>query len=279
MAASTTNLQTTNSSNANFRTWVGTVIAAVLAGGWVQTTDSGQIDPVTVNAPGASSTVMGYAIFRSNDGGGGLNEFYVKLTFGSGAATNNPQIVATCGWGSDGSGNLTGNVSTALNVTVGAGAALDWNFASGVGYLCLGMAFTGTASSGIVTFERVRNAAGAVTDAVFMWGWTSSGPTRLHQTIPRTGGVSINGNTLGYGVLFTSPAAASYGGSFGTSLVFPQLGSFFPPVLNIMAADTTNFSAAGMTHTMNAYGSNHTYIVGANTNGIQNNYRMMMRYE
>lgn len=279
MAASTSSLQTTNSSNANFRAWVAAVINAVLAGGWLQTTDSGQIDPITVNAPGAINTVMGYAMFRSNDAGGGLHEMYVKVAFGSGAATNNPNIGIAVGWGSDGAGNLTGNTSTVFNITATAAGALDWSFASGSGYLCLGMVFTSAANSGTFTLERVRNSAGDVTDSIFTWGFTGLGTARHHQTIPRTGGVPGVGNGTTYGWLLPTASSASYGGNFGIGQVFPQLGSFFPPSLNMLAGDTTNFSAPGMTYTVNAYGGNHTYILGANTNGIANNTRQLMRYE
>src|SRR4051794_36475295 len=88
MAASTlTTTNFNNSSDANFRAWVSAMIAAIVAGGWVQTSDTGQINTSTVLAPLVVSTSQGYAIFRSNDTGGSLNEYYIKLEFGSGATS------------------------------------------------------------------------------------------------------------------------------------------------------------------------------------------------
>jgi hypothetical protein len=64
MAAST--LTTTNFNNtndANFRVWVAAVIAAIVAGGWVQTSDTGQINTATVLAPLGVSKVRAMQSF------------------------------------------------------------------------------------------------------------------------------------------------------------------------------------------------------------------------
>jgi hypothetical protein len=173
MSASTrTTTAFDNISDANFRAWVAAFIAAVVAGGWVQTSDTGQINTATVLAPVAANTSQGYAIFRSNDTGGSITEFYIKLEFGSAAgAANRPAIWITIAWGSDGAGNLNGVTSTRTQVGSGAipsGASLNIHFASGSGYLVI-CETSGTAAEHIfLSIERTRDNTLAFKNQVFI---------------------------------------------------------------------------------------------------------------
>lgn len=94
------------STNADFQGWYGAIGAACDACGWTKTSDTGQISG-SASKPGGSDTVVGYEI-RKNAAG----TCYVKLEYGS-ANTNaaHPGLRAAVGYGSNGSGSLTGNKS------------------------------------------------------------------------------------------------------------------------------------------------------------------------
>jgi hypothetical protein len=55
----------------------------MVAGGWVQTADTGQIDFATQAKPAGANTDAGYVVMRMNDVHQALRPVYVRLTFGS----------------------------------------------------------------------------------------------------------------------------------------------------------------------------------------------------
>jgi hypothetical protein len=136
-----------------------------LAGGWTQTGDTGQINTATATAPIVANTVGGYAIFSSNDAGGGLNNFYFKIEFGTGNAVLRPSVWITFGFqGTDGAGNLLSTInpiSTRSQIQTGAnssGATVLINFASGSGYFCVcAQVAAATAEGLIVSVERTKD--------------------------------------------------------------------------------------------------------------------------
>src|SRR5262245_52043536 len=109
----TTTLILANDTDAHFRAWPQWIHDKLSAAGWVQTSDTGQIDLTTVVKPAAVSTSQGYEIWRMADSLQATFPVFMKLEYGSGASSaNNPQIWITLGTGSNGSGTLTGNTTT-----------------------------------------------------------------------------------------------------------------------------------------------------------------------
>lgn len=96
-----------DSTDAAFRV-LGTEIKTNLAAaGLVQTADTGQINWVTATRP-AVNTAAGYEIWRLPD-----SSLFFKIEYGSSAsAITTPQFWMTVGQGSNGSGTLTGQLST-----------------------------------------------------------------------------------------------------------------------------------------------------------------------
>lgn len=92
----------------NFRIAVQRVRTMLAAGGWVQQADTGQIDPVTVAAPGAA--YAGFEIWRSIAPNVNCHDLFMRLEYWG--ATWGGQTVLTfkisLGWATDGAGNLTG---------------------------------------------------------------------------------------------------------------------------------------------------------------------------
>jgi hypothetical protein len=95
-----------HTSDAGFRAWASEVSTQLAAIGLVQTADTGQINLVTVTRPG-TSTAGGYQIWRFAD-----STLYMKIEYGTGTSATAPQMWITVGTGSNGTGTLTGQLST-----------------------------------------------------------------------------------------------------------------------------------------------------------------------
>lgn len=113
-------LQTTD---AEFRAWVADIIDQLNDIGLTQTSDTGQIDTVTVNRPGATNTQAGYAVFRFNDTQQTNAPIFIKVGFGTGAATTTPSIWITVGKNTDGAGTLSNIIRIQLQRQITAGAS------------------------------------------------------------------------------------------------------------------------------------------------------------
>lgn len=119
MATDQRNILAFLGNDADFRTW-GTAIAAQLAAvGLVQTADTGQINLTTVTRP-AINTVGGYQIWRFNDAEQANFPIYLKIEYSIGGVADRPSLKVTLGTGSNGSGTLTGQLSTAQVNAAGA---------------------------------------------------------------------------------------------------------------------------------------------------------------
>lgn len=286
MAASTVSLAPTNSTDALFRTWVAAVIAALTGGGFVQTADTGQINTSTVLKPATTNTKQGYVILRSNDAAGGLHNFYIKLSFGSGSNANTPSMWFQFGWGSDGSGNLTGNTNTEIQVNTSGNdtTALNANFGVGTGWFsfCL---FSSTGNSTLVNVERVRNTNGAETDDLHVYGQAGTN-VYLNQVVRYSGTHATNKTvagtglqTIGSGWRISLAANDAYATNTGLGTIAGQMGGYMPDSMGMFCGSTTNYTAAQSTYSFNVYGASHTYILNGDNNLGNGSYRVLTRYE
>lgn len=78
--------------------------------GFVQTADSGQIDPGTV--VGAAGAISGYSVHRMNDSLQSIAPVFFKLVYGYGNSAGKLRVDIQFGTGTDGAGTLTGQVSS-----------------------------------------------------------------------------------------------------------------------------------------------------------------------
>jgi hypothetical protein len=94
--------------------------AAILGAGLIQTADTGQINWVTSTKPGVQNTDGGFEMYRFNDSRQGVDPLFVKVFYGLGP---NPvtryRLRVQTGQGSDGAGNLTGQVSVTTCIAGG----------------------------------------------------------------------------------------------------------------------------------------------------------------
>lgn len=95
-----------HSSDAGFRAWGSEFNAKLAAVGLVQTTDTGQVNWTTVTRP-VAGVATAYEIWKFID-----SSIYVKVLYGTGSTTSSPRVDFQTGSGSNGSGTLTGQLST-----------------------------------------------------------------------------------------------------------------------------------------------------------------------
>lgn len=174
MTTATTSSPCSQATNAAFQAWVGEVVTALFTTiGLTQTADTGQINPATVAAPGAVNTMQGYVIGRFNDTLQSTAPLFFKLEFGSGSASaTNPQMYITIGTGSNGSGTLTGTLSTRVcvnltNVTGNSGTSFTsrfcYNATLGVFWFVFKIGIVTNSAAGCLVIGRSNNSSGVTT--------------------------------------------------------------------------------------------------------------------
>lgn len=194
--------------DAGFRTWIAEIITALgTTLTLTQTADTGQINTSTVTRPAVTNTAAGYTIWRFNDTLQSTSPIFIKLEFGTGGTQPTaPQMWITIGQGSNGSGTLTGNLSTRValcnnNVVSNNTTSYTSRFVYNATYGFLGMCWKynaqGTPSAtqgGFFVFRSNDTNGNATGDAVMCISNVSSA----------TGSASSNGWMQCYSYLTTT---------------------------------------------------------------------------
>jgi hypothetical protein len=167
-----------HSSDAGYRLWVQELLSNFISSGLVQTSDSGQMNPSTATRPSANS-FTGYLMLRMKDALQASRPVFLRLEPGTANVTNTPALRLTIGTGTNGSGTLTGLVSSARvmhNGTTLVANASTANFKSYATHSAgfVGLAWKLSAGSGPVaiagfTIQRSTSNVGIPTaDAVML---------------------------------------------------------------------------------------------------------------
>ncbi len=280
MAAVTTTINSYLNSDALFRLWGKAISDQMLAGSWVKTTDTGQIDWATITRA-ASNTAAGYEIWRSNDAGGGLNEIYVKIEYGSGTSNVFASNWLTVGWGSNGSGTLTGVTTTRTQMS-----SNNWNDALHTTYLsvsagrfCFAVFNSTSVSAYLISLERTLSNSLALQNEILVMYQSLAGGFSYRQV--------LNQGTGAYPAVTSAGIASAVvdsnslqSGNAGLGLVFGQRGGFTNPSANIIGCYGTNLGSPGTQISVDTYGSAINYMVLAihNIDAAGTN-KLLMRYE
>lgn len=283
--AATTTLINTVTTDAAFRTWGLAYNAKLAAAGLVQTADTGQINWTTVTAAVGANTVQGYEIWRFADALQATAPIFIKIEYGSGAAAANGSFWIQLGSGSNGTGGLTGVVSTRQQVQCTATATAITHYWSGdTNRFCVAASGASNATSSLFSIERTVDTAGVVTaeGALLIYhGTTAWGQQAWNQiTGPYTATWETTLGTMG-------PAVGPFG-TFGIQLaiypIFHTKGIFLNPGLNIYAYENLTI-AVNSTIAFTVYGATHTFMT-LGTTGFSTFARggfstpsVMMRYE
>jgi hypothetical protein len=266
-------------SDAAFRTWgleLNTKFAAV---GMVQTADTGQINWTTVTRAAVVNTAAGYEIWKLSSG-----NLYFKIEYGTGNTQPTiPSLWITTGTGSNGSGTLTGQLSTRTQVgkTSTAITSTSTNYQS---YLCATANYFGLSwkigSANIVGSPRAFMAVAQTVDATgaatsvgyFQLVSTTASGIPTYQNVATTAGVTgaaivINNFMLVPGIGSTPANSLDGAGNNQAFLWWFNLFGTAPmsPLLHLGGVLTSDLTL-GNTATMTLVGStSHTYISAGST--------------
>jgi hypothetical protein len=105
------NTNSTASTVAMFKDRMQYAHDAFVGGGLVQTADTGQLDISAIASVPAANTSSGYRIYRFNDSRQGADPLFIRVLFGNGDTQSYSALRVSTGTGTDGAGNLTGQVS------------------------------------------------------------------------------------------------------------------------------------------------------------------------
>lgn len=289
MATATGNYPCDNSTLANFQAWSGALYNAFIAFGWLQTSDTGQ----AANPPSAvPSSAYVYWIFKSNDSQSSTLPIYVKVEIGY--SSTSPRIRMTVGTASNGSGTITGQVTTSAPWEISQpgpvgnyGNVLETNngstqfpcyFSGDAGEFRMYLWQSVSVITGVLfVIERSKDSSGAKTADYFTVAGCAnrstlvSGNFQQQQTI-----LSGSSGNLESGII--NPALTSGSGS-GAALgtvaalpVFPVYGKVGNPMLGLMAVAAGDVADGAIVTVTNFYGGTHTAVgvkgatvVGSNT--------------
>lgn len=268
MATTTTSTTPTNASDAQFRAWGLSISTQLAAMGWVNTTDTGQINWATVTAALAVSTAQGYEIWRFNDVLQATAPIYIKVEYGSGpSAVANIGLWWTLGTGSNGAGTLTGTISTRFSTSSTAYAVNPltsyWSGSTSRMQAALWVQGVGT-SSNICQFfsiERTKDATGNDTNVGILFVYklvagNSYGQLFWNRT---TGTPAINPETS-WGCMSNSGSVAKNGSQVAVYPLFlNNAGPFVSPPLGVLTYINADIVAFGAI-TFTIYGASHVYM-------------------
>ncbi len=270
---------------ANFRAWALFLHDLFLLG-WVKTADTGQVTIASMAVTSAAQQVAGYNIFRTNDG---LSPVYVKLEYGSGATNGYPAIWITVGTGTDGAGNINGNVLLARTQLLGTAANTTTSticFGSAANNRITFALFLGLGTQTLwFSLERRKdnNLADADTGIIVDFGQA----TTNHKSLcaPFTGVIP----TIEQGLQFilTTNNPGIYNNTVPEGLRIPCLGPSEPPGRNVAlcnSGDWGNFAEPSLTingtsHVFKHCGSGISALRGTSTGNTDASTRLLLRYE
>lgn len=225
--------------DADLRTFIINVHAALTALGLVQTGDTGQVNTATVTRPGSANTSSGYSVWRFDDALQSTRPVYMKLEFGSGGGVANFSIWLTVGSATDGAGTLIGTVVSQRMQSPNTGTQTTPvpAYASGdTGRLALVLGTGGQINMLLV--ERTRDGSGSVT-AEGIVAVTIGSSTQRFSWVPYSDFLAaFSGSAVPVLVPGTGLSAASGARSLDGTKALVGLFPIFPtpagPIKNVM---------------------------------------------
>lgn len=279
-----------NSSDANFRSWGSAISAAIAAMGWTQSGDTGQVNWTTVTAPAAGSFV--YEIWQPADGG---TTFYFKIEYGSNSSTpKGPRMRVSIGTTTNGSGTLTGIVTSLSEPTATTGAGqgssiFDCYFSGDTDRLSM-ILWRSLGATGCTTLffgvERTKNTDGTnSTDGVtLLWGCDTTINTG-HQTLVfgvAAAGIVGGASNRGFAVISEANLGSdlAFNNNVPMSPVFPLYGKWGNPMTTFGVVPGGDVGE-GCLFATSLYGATRTYVATANINWTTpgTNWKVCMRYD
>lgn len=257
------------SSDAALQSFLTAIDAAMVAAGIVQTADSGQFNPATIVRPTVVNTVAGYRMYRFADTLQATKPVYIKMIVRTGGNSATwPAIYFMVGTGSDGAGNLTGQVSADNGATYNpsndaAGDTHRWRMSASPGHFVLNFGpevTNGDTRNCHYCIERVRGDDGteASGPGIFL-GQKFGGNSPRRQIITWSGAVPAQLTGAGWDCLAPEGTTALFGVDVGVFPVGPAAGRLFPPITGFIVYKNPDIA--------------HDTDIPVTLYGVQRNYR------
>lgn len=272
MATITTTIQPNITTTALWQSFLHMVHDAFITFGWSNSADTGQLNPSTATLPGTLGVLAGYEIFTPGDVLASTAPFYVKVQYGL-TSGHYPYMAFQVASGTDGAGNLTGQVSTAQAYAMSndSGATTRDSYFSGDSgrmTFCLFPMYFASNGRVFVTIERARNSDGSVNDSAVIMMQQIDAAASFYSVIPLDGRTKLEDARY----IHNLPAAtSSYASSIFVSAVYPILDALLPPMMGVVAHFSSSMTVLNQ-FTITLYGASHTYMsfAGKVTNGTSN---------
>jgi hypothetical protein len=241
--------------------WINEIHNSLIAFGWTQTADTGQINFSTVTRPAGTSIYQGYAIYQMNDSLQATCAVFMRIDFGTGGVADAPsmKIQLTIG-GTNGAGTLTGNVGTQQTISKSAASATSTSCrtaGTSSSFRCCMWQDQSGAGAFVAAIERDLNTSGAET-ATGVNFISINNLTMTSQFIEQAGGLGAVDNK--WYAMVSTQTSQSGGGNVGLGPVRTQLGVFRNPMKTMLVYASTDF-ATGTTNPVTIYGVSHTYLM------------------
>jgi hypothetical protein len=251
-----------NAGAAAFNTYFGLIRSTLLSFGWVQTSDTGQVD-LAVNAT-IPAIGTHYQVFRMNDALQATSPVFLRLGYGNSSGI--AQLNIWVGKATDGAGNMVGDSTTATTIqnnNLSGTTTPMVTFASGNTNrvwmaLCASTALFAV-SNHLYFFavERSKDAAGADTGDFVTLLMSGGADTIRQQSLHYSFGPTAVENRWVVPVLYTS-SNLGFGSSGGTMPVFPMLGRLESPMMDVGVCKANDFIHTN-TYVANSYGLARTF--------------------
>lgn len=295
MTVSLVNLPTDSSTDALYQQWASGLSAAFTAVGFNKTSDAGQVvwDGTKTSPRNATVSSPNWEIREFSDPLQATSPVFVKIWYASSPGNaNNPALLIEVGTNSDGSGNLTGNVSSLFTVAPYQAntPATPCYISSDGGRINVGL-WAGTQYATACGFyiERLKNDSGApIGDGVNVVTHNSQySGGKQQQFIPKNGTGPVFPNIPFINFVCQSPpiGTGAYGNNLGVFPICPNRGFTDNPDLGGLAFFQQDMPVGGVLIPISLYGVVHNYVLLANSgptsgnNGNGNAVCMAVRYE
>lgn len=275
MAASNYRLTFNMATSTEFRAPIANIVAGLVAAGWTQAADAGQIDPTTAVLP-AARNYAGYLLYAMSDSLQPTLPVFLKLRFGITSDERTMVLGVSAGAVTDGAGNFSGISHTkeylvncwrdpsnipandTCNMYVSGGTS---RFSAA---LCLQTALASNISSAAPMFavERSHDASGADTSDGFQL-YCQNGDTGASYV--RFGSTATETNAVPY-IAFGNVSRTDIGSSgsvdnYVLSPVFPIADQFVNPFLSVLVVPSASLltTTSPSPVTIRHYGAAHTF--------------------
>lgn len=289
----------TSSDDATFRAWGKIFSDGLESIGITKTADTGQIDWATATRTAGVDTMVGYEIRQFTDALQGTAPVYIKVEYGSGATNLRAAVKITVGYGSNGTGSLTGNLSIAaiLGVAAAKTVSCDSFYSVNDGTFTLAWWVNGnyTDIANGYYIARTKNSSGVDTADGVNIGWVGSysGTASGWQYLPASGVAYPSTPMINPMCAFPTTTVGTadnltMGLNGGVYPIHPNIGYPGNPDLGALVYPTRVSSVPGVVVSIQIYGSVHNFITLGHTstgaarsiNGSASiSWSLMLRYE